>query len=195
MFLLNRFSYYYYVSKVHAALAPLSTKLIDNVAYHGLDIRKRVRWTLAASSHCLLKHELIFASCLFCHILVFVCTQVALELSSNFKKKQASVLDLCCGVGFSTRALGEAFPDAEKIVGLDTSNEMLAMANFINTQINVLKPWYDTALNQGRKIQMGAENICSAVFEKGNAEQTPFQDASFDLVTIMYVGCCCCYCR
>jgi ubiquinone/menaquinone biosynthesis C-methylase UbiE len=127
--------------------------------------------------------------------LFVVCTQVALELSSKFNKKQASVLDLCCGVGFSTRALGAAFPDAEKIVGLDTSNEMLAMANFINAQINVLKPWYDTALNQGRKIQMGAQNICSAVFEKGNAEQTPFQDASFDLVTIMYVCCCCCYCR
>jgi ubiquinone/menaquinone biosynthesis C-methylase UbiE len=112
--------------------------------------------------------------------------QVALELSTKFNhKKQASVLDLCCGVGFSTRALGEAFPDAEKIVGLDTSNEMLAMANFINAQIKILKPWYDSMLHQGRKMQMNAQNICSAVFEKGNAEQTHFKDASFDLVTIM----------
>jgi SAM-dependent methyltransferase len=126
-------------------------------------------------------------ACIFAVILVFVCTQVAQELSSKFNKKQASVLDLCCGVGFSTRAMGEAFPDAEKVVGLDTSNEMIAMANFINTQIHVLKPWYDQVLNQGHKIQMGAQNICSAVFEKGNAEQTPFKDASFDLVTIMYV--------
>jgi ubiquinone/menaquinone biosynthesis C-methylase UbiE len=103
------------------------------------------------------------------------------------------VLDLCCGVGFSTRAMGEAFPDAEKIVGLDTSTEMLAMAKFIQTQINVLKPWI---LSQGQKIQMDAQSICSAVFERGNAEQTPFKDASFDIVTIMYVfavvGCRCC---
>lgn len=30
------------------------------------------------------------------------------------------MVDLCCGVGISTRALRDAFPEAETVVGIDT---------------------------------------------------------------------------
>ena len=106
------------------------------------------------------------------------------------------MLDLCCGVGFSTRALVQAFPDAEKIIGVDTSPEMLAMARFISAHVAHLKPWWDyghTALaasynkmiSQGKQIQNSAQHFCATSFRKGNAESTPFKDGSFDVVTIM----------
>jgi 2-polyprenyl-3-methyl-5-hydroxy-6-metoxy-1,4-benzoquinol methylase len=47
-------------------------------------------------------------------------------------KGGARVCDLCCGVGMSTRALGKAFHDAELIVGVDTSPEMISMAKAIS---------------------------------------------------------------
>jgi SAM-dependent methyltransferase len=46
--------------------------------------------------------------------------------------KGARVCDLCCGVGISTRALGRAFHDAELLVGVDASPEMISMAKSIS---------------------------------------------------------------
>ena len=54
------------------------------------------------------------------------------ELRVLVDKSGASVCDLCCGVGMSTRALEKAFHDAESIVGVDTSLEMLSMAKAIS---------------------------------------------------------------
>lgn len=152
-----------FLGAVHAALAPVSTKMIDNLAYHGVDIRK----------------------------------QVAEELSSHYHKEKAKVLDLACGVGFSTRALVKAFPDAEKIVGVDTSPEMLAMARFISAHVAHLKPWWDLSrtklsksytkmVSQGKLMKADAKEFCTTTFKKGNAESTSFEDGSFDVVTIMY---------
>jgi len=137
--------------------------MIDDIAYDGVDIRKRV----------------------------------AEELSEKYNKEKAKVLDMCCGVGFSTRALVQAFPDAEKIVGVDTSPEMLSMARFINAHVTHLKPWWDLGhmkisesynkmITQTQKIQKDARQFCATSFMKGNAEQTNFRDGSFDVVTIMY---------
>lgn len=148
---------------VHAALAPVSTRMIDEVAYDGVDIRRRV----------------------------------AEELSTKYHKEKAKVLDMCCGVGFSTRALVQAFPDAEKIVGVDTSSEMLSMARFITAHVSHIKPWWDLGhmklsesynkmISQGQKIQKDAKHFCATSFMKGNAEKTDFKDGSFDVVTIMY---------
>lgn len=124
--------------------------------------------------------------------------QVAEELSDTYHKEKAKVLDLCCGVGFSTRALVQAFPDAEKIVGVDTSPEMLAMARFISAHVAHLKPWWDLGhmklsesynkmIAQSQKIQKEAKHFasCATSFTKGNAENTPFKAGSFDVVTIM----------
>lgn len=122
--------------------------------------------------------------------------QVAEELSTKYRKQRAKVLDLCCGVGFSTRALVQAFPDAEKIVGVDTSPQMLAMARFISAHVAQVKPWWELSQKQlsenvnrvlwrGQNMQGDANTFCGTTFKKGNAESTPFKDGSFDVVTIM----------
>jgi trans-aconitate methyltransferase len=55
-----------------------------------------------------------------------VCTlQLATELAQLVGKQKARVVDLCCGVGFSTRALQAALPDAETVVGVDASPQMV----------------------------------------------------------------------
>jgi trans-aconitate methyltransferase len=41
-------------------------------------------------------------------------------------KEGFRVVDLCCGVGFSTRALRDAFPQSNTtVIGIDTSPEMV----------------------------------------------------------------------
>jgi ubiquinone/menaquinone biosynthesis C-methylase UbiE len=108
-------------------------------------------------------------------------------------KNKARVLDLCCGVGTSTRALQKAFPDAEYVIGLDTSAEMVAMAGFLNNHLSFFQPFADvykkfssavTVLKeQGKAKRAGCR---PATFQRGNAEQTHLPDKSFDLVTVMY---------
>ena len=159
--------------------------MIDNIAYEGVDIRKRV------SSNRDLPRLMVRDPHPNCYRVVDA-SQVAEELSSKYHKQKAKVLDLCCGVGFSTRALVQAFPDAEKIVGVDTSPQMLAMARFISAHVSHLRPWwnlgqkqlsqsFDQAMWKGQMMQ----TLCGTSFKKGNAESTPFKDGSFDVVTIM----------
>jgi ubiquinone/menaquinone biosynthesis C-methylase UbiE len=69
------------------------------------------------------------------------------------------ILDLGCGTGSTTLLLKTAFPQAE-VIGLDLSPYMLVVAD-------------EKAKKAGLAIQ----------FRQGNAEQTGFPDASFDLVT------------
>lgn len=134
---------------VHAALAPMSTKLIDVLAYNGTDIRQLV----------------------------------SEELSQKIKSSNARVLDLCCGVGISTRALRSAFPGAQTVIGVDTSSQMISMAQFLTQHLSVVKPLMQS--DAGRGLSM----VCApatATFARGNAERTSFSEKSFDLVTIMY---------
>lgn len=124
--------------------------------------------------------------------------KVALELSASYQKSKARVLDLCCGVGFSTRALREAFPDAETVVGIDTSSEMLAMARFISAHVAHLKPWWElrrlrmaknmeVLFQHSKQFRDDAQKVCTqTIFKKGNAENTLYQERSFDVVTVMY---------
>jgi ubiquinone/menaquinone biosynthesis C-methylase UbiE len=147
---------------VHAACAPLSTKLIDVLAYEGVDIRQKVSDELKAIVR---------------------------------KTKEARVLDLCCGVGISTRALRNAFPEAKTVMGIDTSSEMVEMAKFLTRHLSFVKPLfgqlsvdvsvgYTVLKEQGKKIKKAANE--AAEFVKANAEDTKFPDQSFDLVTVMY---------
>jgi ubiquinone/menaquinone biosynthesis C-methylase UbiE len=69
------------------------------------------------------------------------------------------VLDLGCGTGSTTRLLKQKFPNAE-VIGIDLSPYMLAVAD-------------DKARQAGLAIQ----------FQQCKAEQLPFADSSFDLVT------------
>ena len=49
--------------------------------------------------------------------LSFIQTKIARELHTLVNKTGARVVDMCCGVGMSTRALESAFHDAEFLVG------------------------------------------------------------------------------
>ncbi|WP_416674473.1 class I SAM-dependent methyltransferase [Egbenema bharatensis] len=69
------------------------------------------------------------------------------------------ILDLGCGTGSTTLLLKKAFPQAE-VIGLDLSPYMLVVAD-----------------EKAKKAGLAIE------FRQGNAEQTGFPDASFDLVT------------
>jgi ubiquinone/menaquinone biosynthesis C-methylase UbiE len=81
------------------------------------------------------------------------------SLIERIRCRPRRILDLGCGTGSTTLLLKQSFPQAE-VVGLDLSPYMLVVAD-------------DKAKTAGLPIQ----------FRQGNAEQTDFPDASFDLVT------------
>ncbi len=139
---------------------------------------------------------------------------IARELHKTVNKTNARVLDVCCGVGMSTRALADVFTDAEFIAGVDTSPEMLSMARLIGK--------YNTIFKSIEKYKRGASDdndeendsnevsnaslslvklaleikttmaISSKYFDsgityvRGNAERVRAPSGQFDLVTIMY---------
>jgi len=149
---------------LHAAMAPGATKLIDDLAYNGMDARVHLAEKICQSVH----------------------------------TKKARILDLCCGVGCSTRALQEAFPDAEAVIGLDTSPEMIAMARFMTSHIEGMRRSSTHILVILKQILPNSEIVQRLAgdatkrakrvtsFIRGNAHRTVFPDNSFDLVTIMY---------
>ncbi len=80
-------------------------------------------------------------------------------------------LDLCCGTGDVAFALARQGAD---VVGLDFNEPMLAVAA-------------ERAKNQKPVAGATASPSVSAVkFLRGDAQQIPFPDATFDLVTISY---------
>lgn len=126
-------------------------------------------------------------------------TQVAQKLSRivmarNIKAgRKPRVLDMCCGVGISTRALQDAFPDSEVVVGLDTSSEMINMAGFLTNHVGFIKPvlgFVTSGMNNERTKLSTTKRRQTfprrAKFATGNAERTKFPSKSFDLVTVMY---------
>ena len=161
---------------LHAAVAPAATKLIDDLAYDGEDVR----------------------------------TTIAHDLRKAVNKTNACIIDLCCGVGMSTRALAHAFQDAQYIIGIDTSPEMISMARCITKCNAIFNPNVNLNVNgNGEKhrpdvsfLQMVAEirNTARGLTTKlpylyppactyalGNAERILTAPAqTFDLVTIMY---------
>jgi ubiquinone/menaquinone biosynthesis C-methylase UbiE len=95
----------------------------------------------------------------------------------------ARVVDLCCGVGMSTRALEAEFFDAEFVVGVDTSSEMLSMARAISSHEQGVRR-FDEAI---QKVMHGVSNATvRASYQLGNAENTSLCDPKVDLVTIMF---------
>lgn len=129
-------------------------------------------------------------------------TRVSKYLSEEVgkaKDRGARICDLCSGVGISTRALQTAFPDAEAIVGIDTSKEMISMAKFLTNHIGGVKDVvriFSTLRDDARSFlaafvdrsklvrnRLGWSN--RPVYAQGNAEHTVFHDDTFDLVTIM----------
>ncbi|KAL7526611.1 hypothetical protein ACHAXR_001565, partial [Thalassiosira sp. AJA248-18] len=131
--------------------------------------------------------------------------QISHDLRSLVNKTGARVVDLCCGVGMSTRALESAFHDAEFVVGVDTSHEMLSMAQAISGHeqgVKLAVSKYTDAiknmLNERFNALVEAMSVIDsnpypasrtttqASYRLGNAENTKLPQVSFDLVTIMY---------
>jgi ubiquinone/menaquinone biosynthesis C-methylase UbiE len=81
------------------------------------------------------------------------------SLVDRIQGQPRRILDLGCGTGTTTRMLKTAFPQAE-VIGIDLSPYMLIVAE-------------DKAREAGLAI----------AWKHGNAEQTGFANASFDLVT------------
>jgi ubiquinone/menaquinone biosynthesis C-methylase UbiE len=126
--------------------------------------------------------------------------KVAKQLSDKVKANKvnirtAKVLDMCCGVGVSTRALQDAFPDSKFVYGVDTSPEMINMAGYLTDHVDFFKPLIVFFTKNSNKM-MTLKRIINpkkkksrkkrAKFTRGNAENTNFPGKSFDLVTIMY---------
>ncbi|GGA61292.1 demethylmenaquinone methyltransferase [Ornithinibacillus halotolerans] len=76
--------------------------------------------------------------------------------------KGASALDVCCGTGDWSIALAESVGPTGKIVGLDFSKNMLSVATQKNESLNY------------KQLD----------FIHGNAMELPFEDNTFDFVTI-----------
>ncbi|MFS0672674.1 demethylmenaquinone methyltransferase [Ornithinibacillus sp. 179-J 7C1 HS] len=76
--------------------------------------------------------------------------------------KEASALDVCCGTGDWSISLAEAVGANGKVIGLDFSQNMLSIAKGKNNELQ-----YD-----------------HLEFLHGNAMELPFEDNSFDYVTI-----------
>ncbi|MDB6123151.1 MAG: Demethylmenaquinone methyltransferase [Pedosphaera sp.] len=81
----------------------------------------------------------------------------------------ARALDLCCGTGDVAFALAH---QGMEVVGLDFSEPMLAVAR-------------EKSQAQGPHSKVSSQAF-SVTFLKGDAQQIPFPDASFDIVTISY---------
>ncbi|QFF98704.1 demethylmenaquinone methyltransferase [Psychrobacillus glaciei] len=75
-------------------------------------------------------------------------------------KKGSTALDVCCGTADWTIALAEATGPTGKVIGLDFSQNML---------------------NVGKEK---VKNIAQIELVQGNAMELPFEDSSFDYVTI-----------
>lgn len=74
------------------------------------------------------------------------------------------VLDVCCGTGDLSLALARRLP-AASVTGLDFSEEMLAVA---------------------RRRQAGNLKLVNLEFVRGNAMELPFEENTFDCVTISF---------
>lgn len=120
--------------------------------------------------------------------------QLARELYQTVNKSKAKIVDLCCGVGFSTRALHRAFPDADTILGIDASPQMVAMAEFITEHTAFVQPMFfgnvyeklSSTYVDMKKKGYALRKPYKVRYTKSNAEQTFLPSGSFDLVTVMY---------
>ncbi len=86
-------------------------------------------------------------------------TWVRQEAVNRIQGSPRRILDLGCGTGSTTILLKQAFPQAE-VIGVDLSPYMLFMAS-------------EKAKKVGLEIQ----------WQQAKAEETPFKNASFDVVT------------
>ena len=92
---------------------------------------------------------------------------------------KANVLNLCCGIGMSSRTLQGACQDAAVILGVNTSKDMIDMAELLSSDLEPAKFLVGTPKH-------AFNGSCSPHFLIGNAEETNLLPEVFDSVTIMY---------
>jgi ubiquinone/menaquinone biosynthesis C-methylase UbiE len=129
---------------LHAGMAPLFTGMIDVLAH---DMRQPGGVRAATAE-----------------------TLAALPPPATYGMRGGgAIVDLCCGIGASTRVMQEAFP-AARVVGVDASDAMLRVARNYE--------------RLGRRLlAKGKEEI---EYATGNAEKTGLPVASFDIATCFY---------
>jgi SAM-dependent methyltransferase len=118
---------------------------------------------------------------------------IAMDLRQKINKANARVVDLACGVGMSTRSLRKAFPKSSKLVGVDTSPQMIHMAKTYTDPQSIASKAIDMLsralfhVNGITKLPNQAQEIAasSIEFTEANAEDTGLETGSFDLATIM----------
>lgn len=152
---------------LHAAVAPLATKLIDIQAYDGVDVRRKISKELYNHVHKSGARVLD------------LCCGVGM---STFALKDAFHDGAVIGLDTSPEMISMALAISRhtsivKKIGAAinvNANKFLAA---LRKKTHNWQDAYDKATNE-RMIQ----------FTRGNAESTMFPKASFDLVTIMYEG-------
>lgn len=117
-------------------------------------------------------------------------TELSKYLRVVVNKSHARVLDMCSGVGISTRALQDAFSDAEIVCGVDTSPEMIYMARALTRLEYAVNKFSANMRASWNRAVHGTSKLDRrnpvAQFARVNAERTNLPAQSFDLVTIMY---------
>src|SRR5258708_10105165 len=93
-------------------------------------------------------------------------TRTARRLRPILQRRDARVLDLCCGTGDLAFALARGGPAG--VIGADFSHAMLTRAN---------------AKREGQAGKKNSDLAVPAGFFEADALQLPFADTSFDLVT------------
>ena len=95
-------------------------------------------------------------------------------------------LDLCCGTGDISFALADG---GAETIGLDFSNEMLAVAKGRSQKSEIRRRKAEGG-GQNKNPVSGLRPPPSAfrlpVFQQGDAQQIPFPENSFDIVTVGY---------
>lgn len=84
------------------------------------------------------------------------------------------IVDVGCSVGISTRYLSDAFPAARRVVGLDLSPYMLAVAAA-------------AAENGAERVEGGDQGSSRITWVHGRGEDTGLADGSVDVVSLAFV--------
>jgi demethylmenaquinone methyltransferase / 2-methoxy-6-polyprenyl-1,4-benzoquinol methylase len=95
--------------------------------------------------------------------------RTARRLRPILQRREARVLDLCCGTGDLAFALARSGP--AQVIGVDFSHAMLLRAN---------------AKSRTHLQKAKAESAAPTAFFEADALRLPFADAAFDLVTIAF---------
>ncbi|CAJ1954522.1 unnamed protein product [Cylindrotheca closterium] len=104
----------------------------------------------------------------------------ALNEASATVPDDGKILDLGCGTGMSTRRLARNFPQASSIQGIDLSPYFVE----IGKQLLELEP---KSFQEGGTWVSNVQNDSRILYTFGDAANTGFDDASFDVVNLQFV--------